>query len=111
MLLALQLTYGARGVFFTFNPVPTKSNQAFVITLIPGQTNHFRINLPTTWPSDHARSQAIADDPVAAARYFHRVCTTFIEIFVTSGALGEVLAFAGTVEEQRTQWHTMDVHT
>ena len=101
IFLALQMCYGARGLFFTLNPVPVKSNQCFLLTRVPGQPNGYRINLPTTWPTDHERSQAVADDPVACARYFKRVCDLFIEIFVMSGALGEVLAYAGTVEEQR----------
>jgi hypothetical protein len=54
-------------------------------------------------PSSRERAKVVAQDPVAAAQFFHAVVTLLLEELLKVdgfGCLGEVSAYYGTVEAQ-----------
>ncbi|KAH9852839.1 hypothetical protein C2E23DRAFT_729824, partial [Lenzites betulinus] len=92
----------AKGVpvfFVTFAPADIKSPLCLYYC---GEDVNLMDHLPLLRKSDD-RSRAIADNPVGAARFFHFLVETFIEVILRFGAkedglFGPTEAYYGTVE-------------
>lgn len=102
------LAFGAPSMWITINPSDIHDPIAQVFAGADIDLDRF---LSAAGPDADAHAKAIADDPYAAARFFHftttTICETLFQIRVTSynvktsmGVLGRPAAYVGAVESQ-----------
>ncbi|TFK88570.1 hypothetical protein K466DRAFT_488611, partial [Polyporus arcularius HHB13444] len=102
------LAFGPPSLWITINPTDIHDPVAQIFAGADINLDDF---LAAIGPNADERAKAIADDPYAAARFFHfmvdTICETLFQIRVTSytvktsmGVLGRAAAYVGAVESQ-----------
>ncbi|KAJ3483537.1 hypothetical protein NLI96_g6238 [Meripilus lineatus] len=98
---SLTFELGAPSFFITFAPADTKSPLCLYLT-------HKRMDLSPLCPDSEVyrdRAAIVANNPVAAARFFNHVVNLFLKVILKTdsndeGLFGKTIGYYGTVESQ-----------
>ncbi|CAF1390721.1 unnamed protein product [Didymodactylos carnosus] len=89
---------GLPDIFITINPADIHSPVAMYFAGVNLDLDKI---LDDNYPqSSYKRAQICAKNPVAIARFFHKLISTIIETTIKGGALGPVITYYGTIENQ-----------
>ena len=89
---------GLPSIILTINPADINSRVALYFA---GVDLDLDAVIPSNLPSTYQRAEIIASQPVATAKFFHRLITTVLETMISGEkVLGPVKAYFGTVENQ-----------